>query len=483
MKKIIGVIIIVVIIACAAIFFTQKKVENEAREWLTLLPEQYKVEAKDISYSLLSNTLTLSDVQLKGRIEPKMLAGIASPDVVSQFEAMPPLDFSGNIEEITLSGFDAFAGEEALDKPGLEIAELCKLKNYSFEVQTNQLSINSARGTIKEIEYKNMAMRSDVSINQLLNAKNLFDIITMVEIEAISTSDTTMNIGSSMVVSLEAAEASAYKNGKFAEMVLKKYKAKAYGEVLFNFGEVKVTDLNYLAMVKPSLENPPFTSIALKNVDLSPIINRQALKAIGLIEARMSSDEVKRFTLNIRDMDVSRSVADRLLGDFKGMGYPEFIRFHGNANLDVNPNNMIVQINGLELGFQDGFDAKLELGDCRLPLKAFIGPERVMNRLGDVLTLRKAVLTLVDHSFLERFKKTLTPEDREAVQELFASDIAPKKVLDGLAAQFENPGTLTISVEAPNPVSVDEFSFRLQNGTVPESWFSVVNSSTPATGE
>ena len=476
MKKIIGVIIVVVVIACAAVFFVQKKVEDNTREYIALIPEPYKVTVEDVSYSLFSNTLTLSKTHIEADINLSTFRH-ATPGVMSLTGGV--VSFSGDVEKIEVSGFDAFAGEETLDKPGIELAKRCVLEKYNFVLKSGKMG--EMKASIEECEYKDMALRPDATLNQLLAST---DTVGMMRAGSMVMRGMSASMDTGMTVSLESAEARDLKDGKVAETVMKNYKAEAYGQVLFNCGGLTLANLNYSGMLKPGLENPPLTGVVVSDMTFSPLLGAQTVKSIGALEAKMEGDAVKAFTFEVRDLELSRNMADNLFGDFTGMKYPDYLRTHGGVRVSVDPKGMFMLINELDFGFQDGFDAKLELGDCRLPLEPFAKNfEGAAESLGSLLTLRKGVLTVADHSFLERFKKTLTPDDVQAVRAFFASDAAPRKILDGLAAQFENPGTLTISMDAPAPVSLDKLRDVFLANMADESWFSVIQKAPQAAGE
>ena len=463
MKKIIGAIIAVVIIACAAVFYVQKRVEDSVREYLALLPEPYALTADTISYSVLGNKLVLSGVTFRADIDIASLA---------RRYGLPErsLSVSGRIGEVMVSGFDVFAGKEAFDEPGRALAEQCVLKQYVVESSTGA---GQVKGAVEEAEYANVTLRSDATLNQLLATTDILELLSMVEMDSGTIRAITMDMDSGMKAFMERYALREVKNGNIAETVMEGYRVEAYGQLLLSAGAIRATDINYRGLAKPSLETPPLTGIALTDVAF-PLLGGDFARSLGFFEIKMEGGAVKNFTLRFTGLDVTRALADETFGPFAKMGYPDYIPTHGAASVSVDTKTMVLLINGMEFGFQDGFDADLAFGDCRLPLRPLarrLAPDTV----GAGLTLRKAALTLEDHSFLERLKKA-SPETVRELQKAFASERLPEAIRKGLAAHFENPGTLTIAVESPQPIQASELENMLETNAVPESWISVTAS-------
>lgn len=481
MKKIVGVIVVAVVIVCATVFFVQKRVEDNIRGYLARLPDPYKVTVKTVSYSLLSNTLTISGVEFNADLTLSELYG----KEIKEFSKLDSaaISLSGQIETLIASGFDAFAGEEVFDKPGLALVEQCVLKNYTFTVVSGG-DLGKVTGSMEEIVYDDIVMRSDSTMNQMLASRDPLVMWGMLEVASGTMRNMAMDFDSGLKVHMERSEVREMRDGSIAEVAVTNYRADVYGQALFNLGSVKITGLNYKGLISPSLENPPLRGIALENMEISPMLSSEALKSIGSLEAKIDGDAVKNLSLSFADLMISRSVADDFLGDFAGMGYPDYISTHGNVNVGVDQKTMDLLVRNMGVGFQDGFDVNLELEDCRLPLKPFMKSfYQGLQSFDTGLTLRMASLTIEDHSFVERFKKKLTAEDMGVMQMFFSSDIAPKKILHALSAHFENPGTVTLAIESPKPISLKELERMYRNQALPDSWISVSNTPIPAAAE
>lgn len=474
-----GLVLLALVIAGIGAYVVQKRVEDAIRAQLAALPEPYQVSAEGITYSLFGDSLTLTGVKFETSYD---LA-----DLYRQMKMPAPLGgrvtVRGTVGDITLLGAKALADETLYDTPGIRLFKQAVAHDYDITVSLPARlgGVGALQITARETDYRNARLRPDMSLNGMFAEQDMTRLYGAIDVESATADDIAASAGFGMKASIGRTGMKNFRNGVAEKATVEEYNLDLFGQPVISLRSLTFDNLNHRGLVSPGIDNLPFTGLSLRDLSISPFFGTRAVRSVGAVDVNVAADRVLTLGLKVGELMVSRNAVDDFIANFDELNYPDLLSVHGGAALGYDPGTGTILPESLSLGFVDGFDLALALGGARLPVAPFRkNPIEAIDCLDTEMTFDSCTLTLVDHSFLARFKALLSVEDMRGLQDLYASDASLAPLMQGALKQFEHPGTLKIALKAGNPVTIAGIADMLRDNTLPAGWLTVTQ--TPGAG-